>query len=173
MTDNTINAVMTVHRLAFGAAEGNDIADLVQCLLNHPETISVSVARDGKIVGNTLFTPFGFDNHPATRCVLLSPCGVLPEHQGQGVGKEMMETSIEHLKRVGTDAVFVLGVPSFYPRFGFVPTDKQTPYPDLMTLPEAWMVLELTPGAVAPLEGRTRAVPEFMQPQLWDMSPHP
>ncbi len=83
-----------------------------------------------------------------------------------------MEASIEHLSSVGTDAVFVLGIPTFYPRYGFVPTDKQTPYPDLMSTPEAWMALELTEGSLQKLSGKTVAIPQFMQPHWWDTSQH-
>lgn len=165
-------SIINVHRLAFGEAEGQEIAKLAARFLDHPDTIPVSVKRGGQIAGNVLFTPFIFQDSPDTKCCLLAPCGVPPVFQGQGVGKELMETSIEHLKSIGMDAVFVLGVPAFYPRFGFVPTDKQTPYPDLLTAPEAWMALELTTGTIGKLSGKTLAVPQFMQPHWWDTSRH-
>lgn len=164
--------IIDIHRLAFGPEEGPEIAQLAESLLDRPDTNTISVSRDGKIAGNVLFTPFVFLDHPDAKCCLLAPCGVLPGHQGHGVGKELMETSIEHLTSIGMDAVFVLGVPAFYPRYGFVPTGKQTPYPDLLTVPEAWMALELTAGTAGKLSGRTKAVPQFMQPAMWDTSAH-
>ena len=170
MTHTDIDAVLNVHRLAFGAEEGPEIAGLAAAFLALPDTISINVQRDGHIVANVLFTPFVFTDHPDTRCHLLAPCGVLPEYQGRGAGKELMDTSIDHLKSIGTKAVFVLGVPTFYPRYGFRPTDKQTPYPHLLTMPESWMALELTAGALAPLSGRTVAVEPIMQPKFWDTS---
>lgn len=170
MKHTDIDAILEVHRSAFGEAEGVEIAQLAKGLLDHPDTISISAERDGKIAGNVLFTPFVFKDHPSTKCYLLAPCGVLPEYQGGGVGKEIMETSIAHLKSIETDAVFVLGVPTFYPRYGFVPTDKQTPYPDLLTVSEAWMALELTPGIIEKLSGQTMAIPQFTQPHWWDTS---
>lgn len=164
--------IVDVHRLAFGPEEGPETAKLAESFLDHPDTISISIKRDGKIAGNVLFTPFVFQDHPEVKCFLLAPCGVPPEFQGRGVGKELMETSIEHLKSIGTDAVFVLGVPGFYPRYGFVPTGKQTPYPDLLTVPEAWMALELTSGTVGRLSGKTQAIPQFMDAHWWDTSAH-
>ncbi|MFY2822541.1 GNAT family N-acetyltransferase [Ruegeria sp. MALMAid1280] len=172
MNQVNTDAVIEVHRVAFGTEEGDDIAQLAKDFLVLSDTISISAERDGKTVGNVLFTPFVFSNHPETKCYLLAPCGVLPRYQGHGIGKEIMETGIEHLKSVGADAVFVLGVPTFYPRYGFVPTDKQTPYPDLMTAPEAWMALELTEGSVEKLSGKTVAIPPFTQPHWWDTSQH-
>ncbi len=172
MNRSETDAILNLHRLAFGEAEGDEIAQLAEDLLEHPETISISVRRDGQIAGNVMFTPLVFQDHPDVRCYLLAPCGVSPEHQGRGVGREMMETSIKHLRFIGTDAVFVLGVPTFYPLFGFVPTDKETPYPDLLTIPEAWMTLELTAGSVEKLGGKTLAIAPFMHAHLWDTSQH-
>ncbi|MEM7479241.1 MAG: N-acetyltransferase [Planctomycetota bacterium] len=170
MDRKDFESIMNVHRLAFGEAEGPEVARLARDFLGLPDTISTSARRDGKIVGNVLFTPFLFQDQPDAKCCLLAPCGVLPNYQGQGVGKELMETSIEHLKSVKTDAVFVLGVPAFYPRYGFAPTDKQTPYPDLLTISEPWMALELNPGSLSRLGGKTIAVKPFMVPEYWDTS---
>ena len=167
-----IDAILEVHRLAFGEAEGAEIAQLAKDFLSQPETISISAERDGTVAGNVLFTPFVFVEHPDKKCYLLAPCGVSPEYQGHGVGKELMETSIDYLKSIGTDAVFVLGVPTFYPRYGFVPTDKQTPYPELLTVTDAWMALELTPGTVEKLSGQTMTIPQFMHAHWWDTSAH-
>lgn len=170
MKPEEIDAILDVHRLAFGEAEGAEIAQLAKDLLEHPETVSISAEREGKVVGNVLFTQFVFTDHPNTNCYLLAPCGVSPEYQGQGVGKEIMETGIDHLRSIGADAVFVLGVPTFYPKYGFAPTDKHTPYPDLLTISGAWMALELTEGSVGELSGETKAIPQFMQSHLWDTS---
>ena len=170
MNQSDINEILEVHKLAFGETEGEETAQLAKDFLDHPDTISISVRRDGRLAGNVLFTPFVFEDYSDTKCYLLAPCGVSPEYQGQGGGKELMETSIEHLKSIGTDAVFVLGVPTFYPRYGFRPTDKQTPYPDLLTAPDAWMALEITDDSVKKLSGKTAAIPQFMQSHWWDTS---
>lgn len=158
-----------IHFQAFGE-EGKAIAELAGAFLALSETVSINAKRNGNIVGNVLFTPFVFRHHPDKKCYLLAPVGVLPEYQRHGVGKELIEAGIAHLKSIGTDAIFVLGIPTYYPQYGFVPTDKQTPYPDLLTVPEAWMVLELNAGSVDQLSGETTAVAPFMQPELWDTS---
>ena len=162
--------VKNIHLLAFGEKEGKEVAKLAEDFLALPETISISAKRDEMIVGNVLFTPFAFNDYPETKCYLLAPLGVLPEYQRQGVGKELIETGIKHLKPMGVDAIFVLGVPTYYPKYGFVPTDKQTPYPDLLTMPESWMMLELNAGSANHLSGKTIAVEPFMQPIYWDTS---
>lgn len=159
-----------IHFLAFGK-EGEEIANLAEAFLAEPETISISASRDGELVGNVLFTPFVFEQQPEKKCYLLAPIGVLPEYQrGFGVGKELMEKSIAHLKSMGTQAIFVLGVPDYYPKYGFVLAEQPTPYPELLTMPQAWMVLELQKGAVEQLSGPTLAIKPFMNPLLWDTS---
>ncbi|MCP9483769.1 N-acetyltransferase [Shimia sp. CNT1-13L.2] len=170
MHQQDIDAIKDVHLKAFGPDEGPDIAALASALLARQDTILISAKRAGKIVGNVLFTPFIFQDQPEIQCHLLAPCGVMPDHQGQGVGKELMETSIDHLRTIGTQAVFVLGVPTFYPRYGYAPTDKQTPYPDLLTLPNSWMALELQRGTLAKLTGKTLAVAPIMPAVFWDTS---
>lgn len=171
MNSSEKEIIKNIHLLAFGKEEGEETAALAESFLALPETLSFSAERGGKIVGNVLFTPFSFKDHPDKKCYLLAPIGVLPEYQkGHGVGKELMVSAIDHLKSNGTDAIFVLGVPSYYPRYGFVPTNLQTPYPELLTIPEAWMVLELTSGIAKQLSGNTIAVDEFMIPELWDTS---
>ena len=168
MKQNDINAIAKVHRRAFGPDEGPETAQLAKDFLSHPDTISISVERDAQIAGNVLFTRFVFAEHPDASCCLLAPFGVLPAYQGQGVGRDLMHAALDHLRSVGTDAVFVLGVPAFYPRFGFAPTDVQTPYPDLLTIPQAWMACDLTDGSLDNLSGPTLAIPQFMQPHWWD-----
>lgn len=170
MNPTEIKAISRVHRQAFGDAEGPEVAQLAEAFLALSDTISISAKRDSQIVGNVLFTPFVFQDHPTAKCFLLAPCGVCPDHQGQGVGRELMERGIEHLTSIHADAVFVLGVPDFYPRYGFVPTDKQTPYPELLTMPISWMELELKPGSATALDGKTIAAAPIMEPGLWDTS---
>lgn len=169
LSENEI--IKNIHLLAFGEAEGKETSELVETLLTLPDTISINAERDGKVVGNVIFTPFVFKEYPNKKCYLLAPLAVLPEFQGGfGVGKELMQASIKHLKSIGADAIFVFGIPTYYPQYEFVQTDKQTPYPELLTIPEAWMVLELNCGVVGHLSGETLAVDAFMNPQLWDTS---
>lgn len=163
--------IKNIHLLAFGEEEGKETAGLAEAFLSLPDTISINAERDGLIVGNVLFTPFVFEEQLNKICYLLAPLGVLPKYQrGHGVGKELVQTGIKHLKSIGADAIFVLGVPTYYPQYGFVPTDKETPYPKLLTIPKAWMILELNEGVANELTGRTQAVEPFMQPHWWDTS---
>ncbi|WP_353010736.1 GNAT family N-acetyltransferase [Ruegeria sp. SCP10] len=51
-------------------------------------------------VVHACYTPLTIDTAPHLKCFVLALLAVLPEYQGRGVGKELMETSIEHLKSI-------------------------------------------------------------------------
>lgn len=172
MTPSEKDAVVALHLAAFGPDEGEEVATLARNLLALSDVLSVNHWQDGQIVGNAIFSTFTFVAHSDVRCALLSPCGVLPDYQGRGIGGAVMKAAQAELSECGMDAAFVLGVPGFYPRFGYHPTALETPYPDLLTIPASWMALELTPGTLARIGGQTRAAEPLMNPAFWDTSPY-
>ena len=62
----------------------------------------------------------------------------------------------------GYGNVVVLGHPTYYPRFGFVPARLYGIRFELDVPDEAFMVLEFEPGALAGCTGAARYVQEFM-----------
>jgi len=83
----------------------------------------------------------------------LAPMAVLPSHQRQGVGSRLVEAGLETCRENGHKIVVVLGHPDFYPRFGFS-ADLAQPLESPFGGGEAWMAMELVPGALAGVEGR-------------------
>jgi len=59
------------------------------------------------------------ERHPPLRALALAPLAVWPERQGQGIGSALVHAGLEQADRGAWDAVFVLGAPRFYERFGF------------------------------------------------------
>ena len=51
----------------------------------------------------------------------LGPVSVRPDRQRLGVGSALIREALRQARQGGCDAVFVLGDPSFYRRFGFDP----------------------------------------------------
>lgn len=59
--------------------------------------------------------------HGSAVCGLhLAPMAVKPEFQGQGVGSELLRFALRQ-EAIRNQAVFVLGSPRFYRKFGFAP----------------------------------------------------
>jgi putative acetyltransferase len=155
-------AIRRVNELAF---EGPAEADLVDALRTRgATTLSLVALSDGIVAGHILFTPV--DIVPASggrthRAVALGPMAVLPDRQRTGIGTLLVHRGIDMLRHERNDLVVVLGHPEYYPRFGFVPASARgirCPYaaPD-----EAFMVLELRPGAGRGKEGTVRYQTEF------------
>jgi putative acetyltransferase len=121
---------------------------------------------DGDLVAHVLYTrvtvtPEDGPDGEAVSLLGLAPVGVLPSRQGQGIGTMLIEASLERLRAACWPAVVVVGDPHYYPRFGFVPAGRfglrwEGGAPD-----EAFMALELSPGALAGIRGVVRFRSEF------------
>ena len=160
-SENDIAAVDEVNEAAFNRRAE---ADLVLNLRNHGKVLLSLVAeQDGAIIGHILFTPMRIvsDNGDEYAAVGLGPIAVLPEFQKQGVGSKLMESGLDRCRKEEHEIMLVLGHPSYYPRFGFRPAVDfgiRCAYdvPD-----DAFMALELTPGALSQVSGKAYYEPEF------------
>lgn len=75
----------------------------------------------GEVVGMVLFTPCFVDAADRVVGVLvLSPVGVAPQRQGEGIGQKLIRVALDDLAATRREpAVFLEGHPGFYPRLGF------------------------------------------------------
>jgi len=81
-------------------------------------TISLVAEIDGRVVGHIAFSPVSISD--GTRGWYgLGPVSVLPEHQGRGVGKSLIEKGLSMLKELGGRGCILVGEPGYYERFGF------------------------------------------------------
>lgn len=93
-------------------------ADLVDRLRGDGDVaISLVATDDSGVVGHILLSkmtaPF--------RALGLAPVSVRPDRQGTGIGSQLIRAGLERAKEGGWQAVFVLGEPAYYTRFGFDP----------------------------------------------------
>ena len=79
--------------------------------------LSLVAEVDGRVVGHVVCSRGWVGEHPA---VGLGPIGVLPEHQGQGVGRALMHAVIGAADARDEPLIALLGEPELYRRFGFV-----------------------------------------------------
>jgi putative acetyltransferase len=151
-------AIHEVNRLAFG---GDDEARLVDALRAGGHVRLSLVAEDaGRVVGHVLFSDLPIESRQGTVPALaLAPLAVLPARQRQGVGSLLVREGLRACARQGHRIVVVLGHPGYYPRFGFsaaLARPLKSPFSG-----EAWMALELVPGALAGVAGEVRYPPPF------------
>ena len=90
--------------------------------------------------------------------LLLSPICVEFSNRNQGVGTALIEESFRIATKMGYAAVFVLGDPSYYSRFGFVPTSDFSITND-GNIPQKYiMARELFSGALKNKNGKIKLV---------------
>lgn len=155
-------AIHEVNKLAFG---GEEEALLIQRLRKStsflPE-LSLVAVKSGRVVGHILFSPIIIETQSeAVPALSLAPMAVLPEFQNQGIGSELVRQGLRESKRLGHDIVVVVGHPGYYPRFGFTPARAKGLEAPFSVPDEAFMVLELSPGALKGKKGTLKYPPAF------------
>ncbi len=121
--------VRVLHTRAFGdhgpADHGHVVARLVDALRTEylPERgLSLVAVDGGQVVGHVLFTRSLLDApRRLVEVQVLSPLGVLPERQRQGVGSALVREGLRRLAATTVPVVFLEGSPAYYSRFGFAP----------------------------------------------------
>jgi putative acetyltransferase len=151
-------ATWQVNRLAFGQ---EDEARLVNALRDGGYVrMSLVAELDGQVAGHILFTDLPIiAERGVVPALALAPMAVLPAFQRRGIGSELVRRGLDLCREQGHRIVIVLGHPQFYPRFGFsaeLARPLQSPFSG-----EAWMAIELAPGALAGVSGKVRYAPPF------------
>ena len=144
--------VHTVNRAAF---ESSTEATLVDALRMQPDVISLVAEEDGHIVGHIMFSPVRLTGADDLRAMALAPMAVAPARQRAGIGAALVRDGLARCRQQGVDALFVVGHPDYYPRFGFTPASGFGITCEFDVPDEAFMAVELAPGA---LRGRTGRV---------------
>jgi putative acetyltransferase len=162
-TETDRDAVWRVNREAFGQDEE---ANLVNALRDgNFARLSLVAEVNGQVVGHILFSDLPIQSASEVIAALaLAPMAVLPEFQRQGIGSELVRRGIELCRAEGHRIVIVLGHPHFYPKFGF--TSKLAEPLRSQFSGDAWMAMELVPGALAGVAGRVRYAPPFGLPPV-------
>ena len=61
-------------------------------------------------------------------CGAIGQFSVLPDYQSKGIGSKLIEIAISESKINKLDALFVLGSPKFYQKFGFKKPNLENEY---------------------------------------------
>lgn len=155
-TVRDIGAVRSLNDAAFGTTVEGSLVDAVRGVRG---SISLVATLADGVVGHILFTPVTL-NPSGGKIAGLGPMAVHPDHQRHGIGSQLVRAGLDRCRLDGYDAVVVVGHPAYYPRFGFLPARTRGLRCEFAVPDDAFMVLELTPNAVAK-GGTVRYLPEF------------
>jgi putative acetyltransferase len=152
-------AVYSVNSSAF---ETQAEANLVETLRKEAfPYISLVAEEQGEVVGHILFTPVSLSAHEDLKIMGLAPLAVKPAWQGKGIGAALVKAGLSSCKKLGYGACVVLGHPTYYPRFGFVPSVNFGIDSDYDVPPEVFMAVELEPGYLQGAAGTIHFNPAF------------
>ena len=144
-----------IQQAAFGRA---DEARLVQILrVQAQPQLSLVAEQAGELVGHVFFSPVEIvDPGPAVASAGLAPLAVSPSVQGRGAGSALVRAGLREGIALGWQAVFLLGNPAYYARFGFEQAALRDLHYESEAFDSAFQCLELVPGALADCRGWVR-----------------
>lgn len=152
-----------------GEAEGSLIGSLVFDLMKFTgsEDIYGFVATENdQIIGSIFFTRLTFEN--AINAFILSPVAIHTSHQRKGIGQNLINFGINHLKEEGVQLAFTYGDPNFYSKVGFkCITEKTAKAPLKLTQPEGWLCQSLVGDDIKPIAGNSRCVEALNKHEYW------
>jgi putative acetyltransferase len=147
------DSVQAVLRAAFPTAAEAGLVDRLR--RDGDMAIALAAREDHAAVGYAAFSrmaaPF--------KALGLGPVAVVPERQRQGIGSRLIRHGLQRAKAEGWEAVFVLGAPAYYSRFGFdanAAAGFASPYAG-----PHFMVVPLSAGGLAMRTGRVDYAPAF------------
>ena len=89
---------------------------------NFDPQLSLVAEVSSQVVGHVLFYPFEvYISGESLRALSLAPIAVHPAFQGKGIGSSLIEAGHNIGLVKAYSFVFLLGHPSYYPRFGYQP----------------------------------------------------
>ena len=120
-----LDQIHELHRVAFGRPAEAELVDAIRSGHDFVPGLSVvAVTDDGSVLGHVLVSRVAFEPDDGTGRVdvlALAPLAVLPPHAGRGIGTALTLAALEAADARDEPFTAVLGPPSFYARFGFVP----------------------------------------------------
>ena len=82
---------------------------------------SFTALTDGRVVGHVTASQATVATDPV---VAVGPIGVLPDHQGTGIGSALMDALLAAADAGDVPLIILLGAPQYYSRFGFRPAKE-------------------------------------------------
>jgi len=162
-------AVSRVHRRAFARAEEADLVDRLR--QEESPTVSLVATDDAvengagaplPILGHIFFSPVTIEpgtTEPDARPVFamgLAPMAVVPKHQREGIGADLVEAGLRACRKIGVEAVVVLEHPGYYSRFGFRLAETFGLRSEYDVPSEAFLAMELVVGTLDTSAGQVQ-----------------
>ncbi len=127
------------------------------------ENLDLCIKQNEEIIGHIISTKAIVlsDKNQKHEVLCVGPFAIANNHQNQGIGSQLLNHLIDQANIAGFAAMVLFGNPNYYQRFGF----KNAKEFGITTKDghnfDAFMVLELYPGALTDIKGRFFEDPAF------------
>lgn len=152
-----VAAIRNVNRRAFNQNQESNIVDALRS--NGAALLSLVATLNGHVVGHIMYSPITIGNEVTGAA--LGPMAVLPEHQRQGIGSNLIEAGNQKLKSAGQPFIIVIGHADYYPRFGFQPASTHGITCEWEVPDEVFMLLILDQAKMQGVSGPAKYRHEF------------
>jgi len=147
-----------VFNLIYSSFGSNAEPDLVkQLILDGDVLVNLVLELSGNIIGNLVVSKITMEPDVGLFCGGIAPVAVLPDQQSSGIGSQLITEAINECKNKGMDALFLLGDPSYYKRFGFIVSRLKNDYSA-----EHFQELELTEGCLVDVKSKVTYANAFL-----------
>ncbi len=115
---NDFSAIKQTNDKAFGQSKEGKVIDKIR--KSDSQMLSLVAEINNTIVGHIFYsTAEIMHNDESIVGMGLAPIAVLPEYQKQGIGKRLINESLNIIKAQSVPFIIVLGHEDYYPKFGF------------------------------------------------------
>ena len=151
-----VTAIRDVNKRAFGQDQEGNIVDALRS--HGAALLSLVATLRGQVVGHIMYSSLSVGN---IQGAALGPMAVLPEHQRQGIGSQLIEAGNRNLKEAACPFIVVVGHADYYPRFGFRPASTYGMTCEWEVPDNVFMVLVLDPARMQDVSGLAKYRHEF------------
>lgn len=168
-SQDVIRLFTNVFSASEGEVEGQVIGNLVSHLIattGSQDLIGFVAISGSDIVGGIFFSRLGVPSKKIA--YILSPVAVATNEQGKGIGQQLINYGIRHLKSLSVDLAFTYGDPKFYSRVSFEPISESiVKAPHKLSYPEGWLAQSLDGSPIKAMEGTAHCVDALNDQKYW------
>ena len=147
-----------IYNLIYSAFGQKEEVNLVKELVSDKDIlINLVLEKSEKIIGNVIVSKITLEPNLGLFCGGIAPLSVAPEHQSYGIGSQLMKNIIIEGKKIGLDALFLLGDPNYYKKFGFTVSKLKSDYNI-----DHFQELELTDGCLVNVSSKVLYAKAFL-----------
>lgn len=163
------NLFTTVFSHSEGADEGRLIGELASALavaIDDDNILCYGAISNDTLLAATFYTRLSY--RTSSIVFMLAPVAVSTEHQGEGIGQQLIHFGLNEVRQRGVDYVVTYGDPNYYLKVGFsgIP-ESSVRAPFKLSMPEGWLGQSLTGKPVSFGTERPRCVEQFNKAAYW------